>query len=181
MTVDEQIKTSEPVVSGRRSSLIALARSNRKEFTRFSKFMVVGLIGAVVDFGTLYVMHILVGLPIVAANTISFTAAVISNFTWNRYWTYPDSRSKPIRTQLVQFFVVNIAGWAINTGILLLLRNPLTALVGSLAPAIAVFANAETAYKFGYNLAKAIATGVVMFWNFFINRFWTYSDVKLGD
>jgi putative flippase GtrA len=143
--------------------------------------MVVGLIGMLVDFGTLYVMHIVVGLPIVAANTISFTAAVISNFTWNRYWTYPDSRSKPIRMQLIQFFVVNIAGWAINTGILLALLNPLTSLAGSLAPTIAILANAETAYKFGYNSAKAVATGVVMFWNFFVNRFWTYSDVKLGS
>lgn len=151
---------------------------NQKEISRFLKFMVVGTIGAVVDFGTLYLWHIVVGLPIVIANTFSFTTAVLSNFLWNRYWTYPDSRSKPIRAQLGQFFLVNIAGWGINTGILLLLRNPLSSLAGSLAPTIAALANTETAYKVGYNLAKAFATGVVMFWNFFVNRFWTYNDVK---
>ena len=37
---------------------------------------------------------------------------------------------------------------------------------------------ANTAYTIGYNGAKVIATGVVMFWNFFINRLWTYNDVK---
>jgi len=163
------------------SNVIALAQNNRRELVRFAKFMAVGAIGAVVDFGTLYVLHILVGLPIVAANTISFTAAVLSNFTWNRYWTYPDSRSKPIRTQLVQFFVVNIAGWAINTGVLMLLRGPLTGLASSLAPTIPVLANVEAAYKVGYNAAKAIATIIVMFWNFFVNRFWTYNDVRLGQ
>ncbi len=152
-----------------------------KELVRFLKFMVVGTIGAVVDFSLLYVMHILVGLPIAAANTISFTTAVLSNFTWNRYWTYPDSRSKPVRTQLVQFFIVNIIGWAINTSLLLLLRGPLTTLAGSLSPAIPILADAEIAYKAGYNMAKAIATIVVMFWNFFVNRFWTYNDVKLGS
>jgi putative flippase GtrA len=35
----------------------------------------------------------------------------------------------------------------------------------------------DLAHKLGYNAAKVLATGVVMFWNFFINRFWTYNDV----
>lgn len=150
----------------------------RKEVIRFLKFSVVGTIGAVVDFGTLYLLHVLLGLPIVLANTCSFTAAVLSNFTWNRYWTYPDSRSKPVRTQLLQFFVVNIVGWGINTGILLLLRYPCVSLVGNVARVLSLALSAEMLYKVGYNLAKAIATGVVLFWNFGINRVWTYSDVK---
>ena len=150
---------------------------NRKELIRFVKFSIVGTIGAVVDFGTLYLLHVVVGLPIVLANTCSFTAAVLSNFTWNRYWTYPDSRSKPVRTQLLQFFVVNVAGWGINTGILVLLRYPCVSLVGSAAGHFSLALDPETTYKLGYNLAKAIATGVVLFWNFFVNRYWTYSDV----
>lgn len=153
-------------------------QTNQKEVIRFLKFSVVGTIGAVVDFGTLYLLHVVVGLPIVLANTCSFTAAVLSNFTWNRYWTYPDSRSKPIRTQLAQFFVVNIAGWGINTGILVLLRYPCVSLVGAATRAMALSLTPELLYKLGYNLAKAIATGVVLFWNFFVNRFWTYSDVS---
>ncbi len=148
--------------------------SNRKELTRFLKFAVVGIIGAVVDFGILYVLHRIIGLRIVPANTISFTCAVISNFTWNRYWTYPDSRSKPLKAQLTQFFIVNILGWAINTGILTLLKDPLTTVAGSLLPVL----TAKTAYTIGYNGAKVIATGVVMFWNFFVNRLWTYNDVQ---
>lgn len=145
---------------------------------RFLKFSVVGTIGAVVDFGTLYLLHVVVGLPIVLANSCSFTAAVLSNFIWNRYWTYPDSRSKPVRTQLLQFFVVNIAGWGINTGILVLLRYPCVSLVGTVTRSLALYPSPELLYKLGYNLAKAVATGVVLFWNFFVNRFWTYSDVS---
>ncbi len=154
-----------------------MIRVNRKELTRFIKFSIVGTIGAVVDFGTLYLLHVVVGLPIVLANTCSFTAAVLSNFTWNRYWTYPDSRSKPIRTQLLQFFVVNAAGWGINTGILLLLRYPCVSLATQASQAVGLTLDPETLYKIGYNLAKAVATGVVLFWNFFVNRYWTYSDV----
>ena len=148
--------------------------SNSKELTRFLRFAVVGTIGAVVDFGILYLLHAVLGWHLALSNTISFSCAVISNFIWNRYWTYPDSRTKPITAQLVQFFVVNIAGWAINTGILLALNSPLTGLAATLPMVV----TAEIAHKLGYNAAKIFATGVVMFWNFFINRFWTYSDVE---
>jgi putative flippase GtrA len=33
----------------------------------------------------------------------------------------------------------------------------------------------------GYVPAKIVATIVVLFWNFFINRYWTYGNVAVGD
>ena len=158
--------------------LAAVFRGKRTELVRFLKFLVVGTVGAAVDFGTLYLLHPTLGMPIVPANTISFTAAVLSNFIWNRYWTYPDSRSKPIRTQLLQFTVVNLVGWGINTGLLVLLRGPYVSFAGATAHRLAIQSDADLTYKVGYNLAKATATLVVLFWNFFVNRFWTYSDVE---
>ncbi len=133
-----------------------------KELERFLKFMVVGTIGFVVDFGTLNLLVQLAHFQLLIANTISFSLAVLSNFTWNRLWTYPDSRSKAIRSQLVQFAMVNIVGWGINTFVLWALTPLFTNMVGEL----------------GYNIAKAIATIIVLFWNFFVNRYWTYSDVE---
>ena len=133
-----------------------------KELERFLKFMVVGTIGFVVDFGTLNLLVQLANFPLLLANTISFSLAVVSNFTWNRLWTYPDSRSKAVRSQLVQFTLVNVVGLGINTLVLWALTPPFTELVGDL----------------GYNIAKAIATVIVLFWNFFVNRYWTYSDVE---
>ncbi len=147
--------------------------NNHTELVRFGKFAVVGIIGAVVDFGILYILHAILHWHLALSNTISFTCAVLSNFTWNRYWTYPDSRSKPLAAQLGQFFIVNVLGWAINTGILLALNVPFTSLVSTLN----LVGTAEMAHKIGYNAAKVLATGVVMFWNFFVNRFWTYNDV----
>jgi hypothetical protein len=35
-----------------------------------------------------------------------------------------------------------------------------------------------TAEFLAANLALAVAVIVVMFWNFFVNRYWTYSDVE---
>ena len=67
---------------------------NPAERTRFLKFCVVGVIGFVVDFGIMnLILHFTGNARL--ASTVSFIAAVISNFIWNRYWTYPDSRESP--------------------------------------------------------------------------------------
>ena len=67
--------------------------TENKERVRFLKFATVGAMGAVIDFGVMNMMTHLFDMKLVYAGTISFICAVISNFTLNRYWTYPDSRS----------------------------------------------------------------------------------------
>jgi len=141
---------------------------NPKEAERFLKFLVVGTVGFVVDFGTLALLKEVVGLPTVIANTISFSAAVVSNFTLNRYWTYPDSRSKPIASQISQFTVVSLIGLAINNTILVVLEGPMDTLLTRAAITVVR----------GYIPAKMVATVVVLFWNFLVNHYWTYSDVE---
>ena len=58
--------------------------TNPRERTRFLRFAVVGIIGAVVDFGTFNLLSSVVGLGAVVSSVFSFIAAIISNFTWNR-------------------------------------------------------------------------------------------------
>lgn len=144
---------------------------NPAERTRFVKFAAVGTIGAVIDFG---MMNLLVGLvhaPFVLAGTISFICAVISNFTWNRYWTYPESRSKPLASQLGQFTLVNAAGLLIRLPILNYGEPLLDQFLTTLPVAVKL-------HQFiSHNTTLAIAVGVVMLWNFFVNRYWTYNDI----
>ena len=134
-----------------------------KEFVRFLKFATVGVIGMVVDLTVLNVMHKVFGLPLLVANAISFTTAVISNFTWNRFWTFPESRERPIGPQLGQFASVNVAGLIINTVILWLAFKVTQRIVPD---------------PWDYNLAKVFAIGVVLFWNYFVNRAWTYKGIE---
>jgi putative flippase GtrA len=155
------------------TQLFSMFRQNRKEVTRFAKFATVGAIGSVVDFSFLNLAHKLfpwpvflggqisfvTGWPLLAANTLSFTLSVLSNFTWNRLWTFPESRCRPVHQQLGQFAVVNIVGLAINNVILLVAKGILSGFIGD---------------PWDYNLAKAIAIGIVLFWNFSANRLWTY-------
>jgi putative flippase GtrA len=147
---------------------------NTRERTRFLRFLVVGIIGAIVDFGVENILHRIFGVPYVWAGTISFICAVLSNFFWNRYWTYPDSRSKPILRQLFQFTLVNISGLIIRIPILKFLEPIVTNLFYRI-PEQFLFLPPDV---MGENVTLAIAVGVVLFWNFFVNRYWTYNDVQ---
>jgi putative flippase GtrA len=162
-----------------------LSPRGRRELARFLKFSTVGIIGAVVDFGTFNVLNSILGIWSVISSVLSFTAAIISNFIWNRYWTYPDSRSKPIRRQATQFALVNVVGLAIRTPIFAFTEYPMIRiserLLGVLPASITQLLIATLKLNstiLGRNLALALAVGVVLFWNFFINRIWTYSDVS---
>jgi putative flippase GtrA len=169
------------------SRIATLAKTNRKEFRRFSKFLAVGMTGFVVDFGVFNLLLKALNFPPVLAQAISFTLAAINNFLWNRYWTYPDSRSKPILRQFGMFFVLSVIGLLIRTPIFALFSNPMVALVETMQ--YGVFAGLITFItgtlhisieQLGLNAALAVAVLVVLFWNFFANRFITYSDVKFG-
>ncbi len=169
-----------PVIRRWPQRLLDRLRRNPTELKRFLKFSLVGAFGAVVDFTVFNIMKRVfeavglgvawnIALPprqiqLIAANAISFSLAVLSNFTWNRLWTFPESRERPLGSQLLQFALVNLAGLGINTLVLVLMDHY-------------VF-RSFVSDRMSYNLAKAFAIGVVLFWNFGVNRIWTYRGIK---
>jgi putative flippase GtrA len=160
------------------TKLQTFIQDKRKEFVRFFKFAVVGVIGAVVDFVVLALLERFVHPPAPIDNWwssiavgISLSTAIVSNFIWNRYWTYPDSRSKPIARQFAQFYVINILAYIIR-GPIMLLETVFAGWLGQW-----LMLGQETAETLGTYTAWALGVGIAMFWNFFINRIVTYSDV----
>jgi len=162
------------------TNAFTLIKNNRKEVVRFLKFCVVGVSGTVIDFGLLNLLVRVAGFPELIANTCSFSTAVVNNFIWNRLWVYPETRGEPFRKQFVQFLVVNVAGWGLNTSILYTGHHWLLGEAGLLAASVATLAAliGVTHFSLALNGAKAIATGVVLFWNFVVNRLWTFGHVK---
>ncbi len=134
-----------------------------REFTRFLKFAIVGAIGMVVDLTTMTIAREWLNLSLTAAVAVGFTIAVISNFTWNRLWTFPESRQRPIGGQLTQFFIINAIGLGINEVV-----------VTALHPLFGRVLHDPGAYL----AAKVIAIGIVLFWNYFVNRKWTYKGIE---
>ena len=145
---------------------------NPVERSRFLKFMAVGAFGAVVDFGIANLLTHFLGMILVVAGTISLACAIVSNFLWNRFWTYPDSRSRPMGHQLGMFTMVNLAGLAIRIPILHFVE-PILLGVFKPGPPFTAF-SPEFAAR---NATLALAVGIVMLWNFFVNRHWTYNDI----
>ncbi len=144
--------------NGRRGKALGWVVSRRREVDRFVKFGLVGISGTLVDLGVLNLLILAGGLAKFWANTCSFTLAALSNFVWNRLWTFPESRQRPVGQQLGQFFAVSVGGYIINQALFLSLDRWIFGGWGTL----------------GYNVAKMCAIVVVLFWNFGINRVWTY-------
>jgi putative flippase GtrA len=160
-----------------------------KEVERFLKFAVVGAIGAIVDFGVLNLLQATVLRPaepdvqlkVALATGIAFTSAVTSNFIWNRYWTYPDSRTRSIQTQLVQFFIVNTIGLVFRLWFVKTLFEPFGEVGVDLLQTLGLGGDSLTdasTSQLGTNIAQFFAVWIVMVWNFFVNRYWTYNDVE---
>ncbi len=140
--------------------LLSVVSTNQTELSRFFKFAVVGTFGAVVDYSVLYIMILHFGWAEAFANLLSVSCAILSNFTWNRLWTFPESRERPLHSQFGQFALVNLVGLGINEAVFLGANAfVFSRLFGS---------------PMNFTLAKATAIVVVLFWNFGANRVWTY-------
>lgn len=148
--------------------------ADKKERTRFLKFALVGSLGAVIDFGIFNLIVNLSPLKAVFASIISFIAAVLSNFLWNRFWTYPDSRNKNFSSQLTQFVLVSVVGLAIRA----ISFTPLEKIILDITSKMTKPGFFLSPTSIGHNITLGILIIVVMFWNFFANRYWTYDDVK---
>ncbi len=133
--------------------------SSNKETSRLTRFLSVGAVGIVLDFSLLTLLK-LAGLPTLFANSLSFTAGLVNNFTWNRLWTFNDLLQVDWRRQLMRFTMVSLIGLVLNNLIVLSLEGAFSSMFGQ--------------SEWSYLPAKVIATGVVVFWNYFANRTWTF-------
>ena len=143
-----------------------------KERTRFLRYATVGAFGALVDFSVLNLLTSIFKMSSVYASVFSFIAAVISNFSWNRLWTFPESRSKKVSKQIMQFAMVSVIGLLIRTPVFAYLESLFTDIFTSMSVNLLFEPNVVA-----QNLALALVIGIVMVWNFVVNRFWTFSDV----
>lgn len=135
-------------------------RQGKRELRRFLRYAVVGAWGFIVDFTILNLLLFGAHFPAWLANTCSFTVAVLNTFTLNRLWTFPESRQRSVRSQFTQFLMVNLLGYAINELVFLGSNEFLWRHLLSVGLA--------------WNLSKATASGVALFWNFGANRLWTW-------
>jgi putative flippase GtrA len=144
-----------------------------KERARFLKFVTVGAIGSLLDILIMNLLTHLLNMRLVYAGTISLICAIVSNFMLNRYWTYPDSRSRHFLHQLSMFFLVNLVGIVFRIPVLHFVEPVMAGAFEQM-----VHLSHSSAQIIAKNATLAFAIGIVMIWNFFINRYWTYNDIE---
>ena len=94
----------------------------RNLIIKFFKFGVVGVSGAVIDFGVTALCKGIFGIPGLLANAIGFTLAATSNYFLNRVWTWK-STSKEVGIEYAKFFFVSLLGLGLNSLIVFLLED----------------------------------------------------------
>lgn len=195
MTTSEVAVTEPP--QGLRTPIDGIIRAvaqrfgakRAKEMERFLRFAIVGASGAVIDLGLVFILQQTIlpptrGLTAALASGIAAATAVLSNFIWTRYWVYPESRSRSMRRQLAMFTTVSVIGLAFRFVWVLFTAFPVgnfvTPIVAPLIQAISgsFEMNQFTSARIGTIVTQLVAMVVVMLWNFFANRHWTYNDVE---
>lgn len=135
----------------------------RPDLRQFIKFCIVGATSFTIDLGISWLLHYRFGLPVFLAKTISFSLAVTNGFIWNQRWTFRAVGHRKHHEQYAMFVSVNLVGYVLNVGIVMSVIRLST---GTWSP--------PEAPKPVFIMATLIATAVVVFWNFFANRHWTF-------
>lgn len=123
-----------------------------RNFWPFIKYCIVGAIGTFVDLGALYILVEDLNMPVLTATTVSFILAVMNNFVLNKTWTF-QNKSKNYRKLFIKFLIVSVIGLVLTLGCMYILVHLLFV---------------------WYMLAKAITSIIVLVWNFFGNKIWTF-------
>lgn len=134
--------------------------SQKKSVRQFIKFAIVGAVNSLVDWAVYFPLRILfqnitsLDLQIARqiAKALSFIVSALSSYYMNRKWTFA-SKEKRVIAEASKFMIVASVGLLINSTVFYFITS--------------YFGWAEF-----YGLV--IATAVATFWNFFVNKGWTF-------
>ncbi len=152
-------------------SLTQLAQ--RPGLRQFVKFGIVGASSTIINLVVLYLMlRILHGhwYDRYIAATVAFLVSVGNGYYWNKRWTFRQAQSKAVGTQFTQFVLVNLVGLGLDLLIIRLLSVPMEHELRLMQAAWP----SDKIERVAVIVAQLVATAVIVFWNFFANRFWTF-------
>jgi len=156
-------RAGQSKISGelKRSAMTVWQLAVRKQsYRQFVKFAVVGAINTVVDWAVYFLIMKFTGWSTQSlkqiAKALSFIVSATSSYIMNRVWTFR-SKDKQVLKQAGKFFAVALVGLGLNNFIFYIITGILH-------------------WKDIFGLI--IATGLVLFWNFFANKRWTFKERK---
>ena len=118
-----------------------------KLVNKIIKFSIVGGIATIIDFVFLYIFKEFLDFNVILANTLSFIISVTYNYIASITWVFDVKKNS--KFQFIIFVILSVIGLLINNSILYLLT---------------------TYTEVYYLLLKALATLVVMIYNFITRK-----------
>jgi len=120
---------------------------------QFASFASAGALGTIVQYLVLLgLVRIFLSHPVTASILGSLAGAIV-NYLLSYHWVFHSKRRHS--ETLSKFVATGGLGLVLNAAIMYVL---------------------VTVASMHYLLAQLAATGIVLFWNFFGNRFWTFAD-----
>ncbi len=119
--------------------------------SKLARFMAIGGINTLIDFGLLFALTKL-GLPVIVANTISTTVAFIFSFFMNKKYTFKTTDTN-IKREVVLFVAFTLFGlWVLQNAVII-----------GLKPLVTSFGFSDSIAAL---IAKIPATIISMAWNY---------------
>ena len=82
-----------------------------------AKFGVVGIVGAIVQFGIQTPLHLKMGLGAVTSQFIAIIFAIAVTYIGNRYWAFRHRKTDNVARESLTFFALSAVGTGIQLGI----------------------------------------------------------------
>ena len=137
---------------------------------QFAKFAAVGTLNTSINFGLLNLLSLLTGVAagtlVAVFATVSFLGATTNSFFWNKFWTF-GSKSAPAAGETIKFYLVSVAGWALNV-------STVYGVVNFLHPA-------GVSDQIWLNVGALCGVAASFIWNFLGYKFVVFKDVGISQ
>lgn len=133
---------------------LAIGKSNNT-LIQFLRFCVVGTVATAVDMGIFFILTEKLGIYYLISNIFSFICGLLTNFVLSYIWVFTKKGESKKIYDFTLFSAIGLVGLGFNSAIIFMLVEFL---------------------RMWEMYAKAIATGVVLFWNFFARKKFVFDN-----
>ena len=138
----------------------------KSNFMPFVKYSIVGVFVTLLDLGFLYIFKEYFYFNVIVSSALAFIIANFTSFLLNKFWTFRN-RSRQVIRQYIKFIFTSVVGLLLTVFFMWLFYEKLNLF--------------HSFIEKNYLICKILTSGIVVIWNFLVNKFWTFSPALKLD